>query len=165
MTTHQIELARHALAGDELVAVCLAFRSGLLDGRPSYGMCGVVCFPLQGFLQCHGLPTILMASTPVIGDWRGHLWLALKDGTALDPTADQYAGRPAVYLGNPDLEIHCNARAFIVGEAWSLKGMLAGKRKKRRAAKLTRAGAERALLPGDVLDEEDWPTARTEGNT
>lgn len=24
--------------------------------------------------------------------------------------------------------------------------------------KLTRAGAERALLPGDVLDPEDWPT-------
>jgi len=23
---------------------------------------------------------------------------------------------------------------------------------------LTRAGAERALLPGDVLDPEDWPT-------
>lgn len=28
---------------------------------------------------------------------------------------------------------------------------------------LTRAGAERALLPGDVLDPEDWPAELTGG--
>lgn len=28
---------------------------------------------------------------------------------------------------------------------------------------LTRAGAERALMPGDVLDPEDWPTTERAG--
>lgn len=117
----------------DLVATVLAFRSGLLDGRSSQGMCGAVCFPLQGYLHAVGVPTVLMASTPSIGEWKGHLWLALKDGRALDPTADQYgAGRPAVYLGAPDPEIHCGARAFVVAEAKSLAGMLAGKKRRKR---------------------------------
>lgn len=119
----------------DLVAAVLAFRSGLLEGRASHGMCGVLCFPLQGYLQAIGIETALMASTPSIGEWKGHLWLALKDGRALDPTADQYGGdRPAVYLGQPDPEIHCGARAFVVAEAKSLAGLLAGKKRGKRKA-------------------------------
>ena len=76
----------------------LKFRNGMLGKKPSTNMCFIVCFPLQGVLELHGVPTKL-----VRGKFRkwNHYWLEMADGTVIDPTCDQFGKFPKVYMG-PD---------------------------------------------------------------
>lgn len=64
-------------------------------------MCFAVCAALQGWLSFRGVSTEL-----VEGDFKrtNHYWLALPDGTIIDPTADQFTKpcggpMPKVYIG------------------------------------------------------------------
>jgi hypothetical protein len=90
----------------ELIAFCADFRDGILDGGPSARMCAAVCWPLSTLLHLYGVETETVETD--LHD-TNHIWLRLKDGRALDPTADQFDGLPAVYLG-PPLDIHGSER-------------------------------------------------------
>lgn len=92
----------------ELVEYASEFREGILDGRPSAWMCGMVCYPLAGLLEMCGVKVEVVESD--LGHCN-HVWMRLEDGRALDPTADQFnvlfpdLAMPAVYLG-PPAKIH-----------------------------------------------------------
>lgn len=85
----------------KLKRVCAEFRSGLLNNRPSQGMCAVVSYPLAGFLSVMGVDCEI--KTGDVGCWN-HVWLVMADGNVIDATADQF-GYEAVYIG-PPLQIH-----------------------------------------------------------
>ena len=79
----------------------LAFRCGILNGKPSASMCFAVCAPLQSLLGLQGIETELIEGA--VGKWE-HFWLRLPDGRVLDPTADQFRApggktMPNVYIG------------------------------------------------------------------
>lgn len=90
------------MSEQNLLKTVTEFRKGILDKRPSDGMCFAVCAPLRGFLSMCGTETAM-----VQGDFDGyinHVWLKLADGRIIDPTADQLMnllGRsmPPVYVG------------------------------------------------------------------
>lgn len=88
----------------ELIECATEFREGILDGRDSKFMCAMVCWPLAGLLGMYGVETETVESD--LGECN-HIWLRLKDGRALDPTADQFnwlfpdLNMPKVYLGPP----------------------------------------------------------------
>lgn len=88
----------------EIMDYVADFREGILDGRSSRSMCGMVCFPLVTLLNMLGLKCELVESD--LGECN-HVWLMLEDGRALDPTADQFnylfpdLNMPPVYLGLP----------------------------------------------------------------
>lgn len=71
------------------------FRCGILNGQSPDRMCFAVCAPLQTLLDIAGIETEMVeAHFSEIN----HVWLRLKDGRILDPTADQF-GLEAIYLG------------------------------------------------------------------
>ena len=80
----------------ELLSMARSFRKGILGKRPSDMMCFAVCAPLQAYLAIFGVELELVEA-----DFGrvNHVWLALSDGRILDPTADQFGIKPAVYLG------------------------------------------------------------------
>lgn len=85
----------------ELKRTCLAFRKGILNGRPSQMMCAIVSYALQGYLAVLGIPT------KIVEGRKGHVWLEMEDGRIIDATADQFNGKflkfPKVYIGDlPD---------------------------------------------------------------
>lgn len=85
----------------ELIKIVRGFRNGLLGGRDSTSMCFAVCFPLQGYLQACGVESKIME---VDFGHSNHIWLLLRCGRILDPTADQFSTPesplPDVYLGD-----------------------------------------------------------------
>lgn len=98
----------------ELIAECLAFRSGILAGRKSGGMCAVVCLALGGYLSgIVGIKVDIIQGVTDIDavEWCNHVWLRMPDGRVLDPTMDQFNEAmgehfPAVYLGKPHPVVH-----------------------------------------------------------
>lgn len=90
----------------ELKSVCLAFRKGLLKTREGDMMCGVVTYPLQGWLSFLGVATEI---EEVMLKHSNHVFLRLPDGRVLDATADQFDG-PKIYLGKP-MWFHRDAEA------------------------------------------------------
>lgn len=88
----------------ELIEFASEFRAGILDGRPSDWMCGIVCWPLSTLLGMHGVENETVETD--LGHCN-HIWIKLADGRALDPTADQFnrlfpdMKMPVVYLGEP----------------------------------------------------------------
>ena len=90
----------------QLLRIACQFRKGLLGSRSSKLACAMVCLPLQGYLSACGVSTDLAEGHPPHGDVWNHVWLRLKDGRVLDPTADQFGPQyPPVYIGEP-LEFH-----------------------------------------------------------
>lgn len=87
------------MTDQELIQFATEFRAGLLGKRSSARCCLVVCSPLATLLGLHGVAMELVESD--LGKGRNHVWLRLADGRALDPTADQFATYPPVYLGPP----------------------------------------------------------------
>ena len=86
----------------ELLHEVTGFRSGLLGGVESKDMCFVVAAALEGYLNFIGYPCELIKGE--IGH-SNHFWLALPDGTIIDPTADQFPkpdgqSMPEVYIGS-----------------------------------------------------------------
>lgn len=69
-------------------------------------MCFAVCAPLAGLLRLHGIEARVVEGFPSDGDFYNHVWLELPDGRVLDPTADQFADMPPVYLGPRHPAIH-----------------------------------------------------------
>lgn len=93
----------------KLIKYVKAFREGILAGRASSRMCGVVCYPLVGLLNFEGLSCQLAESDT---KRTNHIWIRLYDGRVLDPTADQFGKNyPSVYLG-PPLDIHKRERTY-----------------------------------------------------
>lgn len=92
------------MTDEEIIEIATGFRAGILDGRPSNMMCAMVCWPLVGLLRMYGLDCESVESD--LGHMN-HVWIKLKDGRALDPTADQFNSMfpdikmPPVYLGRP----------------------------------------------------------------
>lgn len=85
----------------ELIEFASQFRKGILGRRSSELMCFAVCAPLVTLLNMHGVACeIVESDLERVTDIAEHYWLRLKDGRALDPTADQF-GLPPVYLGAP----------------------------------------------------------------
>lgn len=92
---------------EELLEVVTEFREGILDGEDSYLMCFVVCSPLQSYLSCMGIKTKMIKrdfNIPMLDCIINHVWLELKDGRIIDPTADQFNQvrhdkMPPVYIG------------------------------------------------------------------
>lgn len=87
----------------ELLEFAREFRIGILGGRPSRGMCFMVCAPLVTLLQMHGVDCEMIET---FNGYCNHVWIRLADDRALDPTADQFnelfaVGLPEVYLGPP----------------------------------------------------------------
>lgn len=64
-------------------------------------MCYAVCAPLQAYLEMIGCETKLIEGE-VGGDQ--HFWLQRKDGTIIDPAADQFSEphrpMPKVFIGH-----------------------------------------------------------------
>lgn len=81
----------------DLLAIAIDFRDAIVGTGASTNRCGMVCYPLAGYLSFLGL------DTTTVETWIGHqnhVWLLLPDGRVLDPTADQFdATLPPVYLG------------------------------------------------------------------
>ena len=96
----------------ELVTFAQEFREWILDGAPSDMMCEVVSWPLAGLLNFHGIECKTVETD--LGEMN-HVWIKLKDGRALDATADQFnklfsKNYPPIYLG-PPLGFHCDPEA------------------------------------------------------
>ncbi len=92
------------MTDDELIEFTKSFREGILEGKSSDFMCAMVCYPLAGLLHFYGIDCECEhGETPE----RNHVWIRLRDGRVLDPTADQF-GYSAVYLG-VDMDIHAPA--------------------------------------------------------
>lgn len=95
------------MTDEKLIAYVQAFRDGILEGRPSDRACYMVCAPLEGLLKFEGVKCRLAEG--VVGDIN-HVWLVLRDGRVLDPTADQFnttrVTLPPVYLGPPLPMLH-----------------------------------------------------------
>lgn len=89
-----------AITDKQLHKICEEFREGMLEGRKSKGMCGIISWALQGYLTAIGVETRSVIGN--IGKWN-HVWLELPDGTVIDCTADQFnRGKieyPKVYIG------------------------------------------------------------------
>lgn len=100
------------MSRNKLRRICLSFRRGLLAHQSSTYMCGVVSFPLTGFLASIGVETRVLESD--LGECN-HLFLEMQDGMIIDATADQfnYAEKkyPEVYIG-PPLDIHKEANPW-----------------------------------------------------
>ena len=89
-------MSEQAMTDEDLIAVALDFRKGILIGRPSKMMCFAVSAPLQGFLSAvYGIET---EQEEVDFPECNHVYLRLPDGRILDATADQFGLEP-VYLG------------------------------------------------------------------
>lgn len=90
------------MTDQELTAFVRSFRDGILEGRPSFAMCFMVCSPLVTLLRMHGVECELVESEIVDGVHINHVWIKLSDGRVLDPTVEQFDGdMPPVYLGPP----------------------------------------------------------------
>jgi hypothetical protein len=90
----------------EIVTFAKDFRDGMLRDKSSAWMCRAVCMPLSTLLVMQGFDVDLTEGTVICDEYEiEHTWLTLKDGTILDPTADQfnehisYWDMPPVYLG------------------------------------------------------------------
>lgn len=100
------------MTDEQLVHYATEFREGILDGRSSAFMCGMVCWPLSTLLGMYGVKNTTVESD--LGEIN-HIWIRLADGRVLDPTADQFGqlfpdmALPPVYLGEP-LSIHSEAK-------------------------------------------------------
>jgi hypothetical protein len=84
-----------------LIRFAKEFRDGLLAGRASDRMCGVVCWPLAALLRVNGVDCEAEGiewSMDGEAEARNHWFIQLADGRILDPTADQFGLKP-VYLG------------------------------------------------------------------
>jgi len=97
----------------ELLVFAEEFRKGILGRRKSKGMCAKVCWALQGYLSwATGVKTEVHTSD--VGVWN-HVYLVMKDGTVIDPTADQFSTDkkkyPPVYIGKPIKKLH-NGKAY-----------------------------------------------------
>jgi hypothetical protein len=92
----------------KLAGICKAFRDGLLNNGPSCLMCAVVCRPLAGYLSSIGIDC---EEVLIEFEWGNHMFLRLRDGRVLDPTADQFGDMklPPIYIGKP-LSIHTAAQ-------------------------------------------------------
>ena len=76
--------------------IATEFREGLLNGKPTPGLCFAVCAPLAGYLDfAERLQTKLIE---VDFPHTNHVWIELDENTILDPTADQFGLAP-VYIG------------------------------------------------------------------
>lgn len=102
------------MTDDEIVEIASEFRRGVLGDDDPGGRCAMVAWALAGYLSFLGLDGVETMSVeypddhPASGEWANHVWIVLKDGRVLDPTADQFdIGLPPVYLGRPDPRIHC----------------------------------------------------------
>jgi hypothetical protein len=84
-----------------LKSVVSSFRNGILGNRQSDNMCAAICYPLQGYLSFLGIETEIIEAD--FGN-TNHVWLKMKDGRIIDPTADQFSGPslkfPKVYIGD-----------------------------------------------------------------
>lgn len=95
------------------------FRDAVLQGRPSERMCAAISAPLHDALKILAVPNELMVTD--LGECN-HIFLRMRDGTVLDPTADQFnwcsaEQLPGVYLG-PGAPIHADARLWPGGQEW-----------------------------------------------
>jgi len=97
-------VVKRVMTDDKLIEICKEFRKGILGNKNSDLMCFVVCSPLASYLAFYGIE----ASVEIIHREEGnHVFIRLKDGRVLDPTADQFDSRlPKIYLGEPIKEIH-----------------------------------------------------------
>jgi len=92
----------------DIIKFVEAFRNGILgDNKSSWAWCFAISSPLQLLLSIHGVESELKEID--VGEYN-HIFLRLKDGRVLDPTADQfnwcgYKKLPPVYLGKP-VKIH-----------------------------------------------------------
>jgi hypothetical protein len=102
---------------EELRKIVTQFRRGLLGKRSSKDMCYAVCLPLQGFLAVLGYETELVEGE--LYDEQSHFWLKLRDGTIIDPTADQFGIGDGVYIG-PKPEMY---RENGAGRATAVRGV------------------------------------------
>jgi hypothetical protein len=100
---------------DEIIGIAREFRRGVLGDDPPDGRCAMVAWPLAGYLSFLGLDGVETDGCdypddhPASTEWVNHVWIVLKDGRILDPTADQFdIGLPPIYLGPPDPRIHLN---------------------------------------------------------
>lgn len=96
------------LTDEQIIEFATEFRDGILDGRPSAGMCAAICWPLVPLLNMSGIECDAVESRFKSFN---HIWIRLPGGRALDPTCDQFnewheTNRPAVYLGEPIPELH-----------------------------------------------------------
>lgn len=86
------------MKGESLLNLVRRFRNGVLGDRPSDLMCGVVSYPLEGYLNFLGIKCHV-----VRGPEGEHYWIELEDGRIIDATADQYNSEfrkmPKVYIG------------------------------------------------------------------
>ena len=93
---------------EQIIEFAEEFRHGILDGGNPQMMCAMVCLPLAGLLSFYGIECEIVEVD--LGDCN-HVFLRLRDGRVLDPTADQFTDRgctwPPVYLG-PPTELHRN---------------------------------------------------------
>lgn len=89
------------------------FRTGLLDGRSSHGMCFAVCAALQGWLSVCGVETEMVEANFVEIN---HVWLLLPNGDILDPTADQF-GLDPVYIGRLPFAYEARTARLVGGLA------------------------------------------------
>lgn len=96
----------------ELITFVREFRDGLLGKHTSDRRCGMVCWPLVTLLNMENVECDLEEGTVrVVHDGENfrinHIWIRLRDGRILDPTADQFnrffleRKYPPVYLGPP----------------------------------------------------------------
>jgi hypothetical protein len=90
---------------NKLQDIITDFTRGVLGQKHPYGMCLVVCWPLQGFLMFMGIDCELVEGTITQDDkpWQ-HFWLQRADGTIIDPTASQFYDpegnpMPEIYIG------------------------------------------------------------------
>ena len=115
----------------QLIEFAAEFRRGIIGRRYSDMMCFAICAPLITLLEMRGTPGALVQSTARFGeDEYNHFWIELRDGRALDPTADQFSAHigkrlPKVYLGPPLAELHANR---IDGQSTALTPPPAGTR-------------------------------------
>jgi hypothetical protein len=94
------------LSDADLLDIAMDFRAAIVGAGSSARRCGMVCWPLEGYLRFLG--QLVETQETVVGDTT-HVWLLLPDGRVLDPTADQFdTTLPPVYLG-PKLVMHTGA--------------------------------------------------------
>lgn len=104
------------MTDDELIEFVTEFRTGLLNGGSSAMACGMVCHPLVTLLNMSGVRCEIATTLAIRTDYGtcNHVWIALADGRALDPNADQFNDEtrtlPPVYLGRKVRKLHRAAR-------------------------------------------------------